>query len=154
MTFEKKPARFACAARVLVSTSALVAGLYAAPAAARADATIAAWAESRINLSAEEALTLQEIARDLFPDAGRAGIDYARCVDEVDVAAADPEERASIDNAMGLVQGALRRLGHARYGDIADDDERARMAKMLTEGRWLRKFRVGVGRCLAAGTGG
>lgn len=120
--------------------------------AAQPGAATVAWADGLSNLSADEALTLYNISRDLFPDA-EADAAHMACIDKIDAAAADPQERAAIDNAMGLIAGAMRRMGHERYSDIADDYERGRMAKMLTEGRWLRQFRLGVGECLNARSG-
>jgi hypothetical protein len=121
----------------------------AAP-AAQPDATTIAWADGMSNLTAQEALTLFSMSRDLFPHAGMADSTYMACIDPIDAAASDPQEKAAIDNAMGLIAGAMRRMGYETYSDIADDDERVRMSKMLTEGRWLRQFRLGVERCLAA----
>lgn len=124
----------------------------AAPAAQTAAAT-AAWADNLSNLEADEALTLLNISRDLFPDPVLDDAAYMACIDPIDAAAADGQERAAIDNAMGLIDGAMRRMGHERYSDIADDYERTRMSKMLTEGRWLRQFRLRVGECLTARAG-
>lgn len=124
----------------------------AAPAAQPGAATIA-WADGMTNLTAQEALTLFSLSRDLFPHAGMADSTYMACVDPIDAAASDPQEKAAIDNAMGLIDGAMRRLGYESYSQIADDDERVRMSKMLTEGRWLRQFRLGVERCLAGQSG-
>ncbi|MEX0958879.1 MAG: hypothetical protein WDZ63_06280 [Burkholderiales bacterium] len=141
------------AKRALALVVCLVFWLPVAAHTAQTAAATAAWADNLSNLEADEALTLFKLSRDLFPDPGLDDAAYMACIDPVDAAAADAQERAAIDNAMGLIDGAMRRMGHERYSDIADDYERTRMSKMLTEGRWLRQFRLRVGECLTARAG-
>lgn len=130
-------------ARVLTICSAFV---LAAP--ALADDPVVAWSANLKNLSAQDGRTLFAIAHDLFPGQAFSDARYMACIDAFDAAAADPAEKAAAEDAMSIVMGAVRRMGYQNYGDIADEQERVRMARMLAEGRWMRKFSKGMEQCL------
>jgi hypothetical protein len=98
------------------------------------------------NLTAEEGRTLLSLARDFHPDEEDAR--YIECMQPVDAAAADPEQKALMQEALSLAVGGVRRMGYTSYADITDDYERRRLAKMLAEGQWMRGFRADFGKCL------
>jgi hypothetical protein len=102
------------------------------------------------NLTAEEGRTLLSLARDFHPEEEEAR--YLQCMQRVDAAAADPEQKAQMQEALSLAVGGVRRMGYTSYADITDDYERRRLAKMLAEGQWMRGFRKGLGECLSRGT--
>lgn len=117
---------------------------------ALADDSVLAWSSNLKNLSAKDGRTLFAIAHDLFPGQSFSDARYTACIDAFDDAAADPAEKAAAEEAMSLVVGAARRMGYHSYEDIADEQERLRMARMLAEGRWMRRFKKGMEECLNA----
>lgn len=124
--------------------------LFLTPPALAAAGETNAWAAGLKNLTPQQGLTLLVIARDLFPHDEIADSKYTACIDPVDTAAADPQEKAAVEDAMLMVAGATRRMGYQVYTEISDVDERMRMSKMLADGRWMRKFKKSVGECLDA----
>jgi hypothetical protein len=128
-------------AATLVLLTALCAG--ALP-AARADASFE-------NLTAEQGRTLLALARDFDAEGEeRPGPAYAACVARYDAEAADPADRVQMEESFQLIVGAVRRMGYQQYADISDDYERLRLAKILGERGWLKRFRTEVIVCLAA----
>jgi hypothetical protein len=109
-----------------------------------------AWLNNLTSLTPSQGQTLLKLARDFFPQDELADDHYVRCIQPYDASARDPQVKAEIDESLKMVQGASRRMGYREYVEISDDYERLRLAKMLGEGRWLREFRTGVGRCLEA----
>ena len=139
--------RFPVAPGLRAALAALLMSLCAPLSAAGGEA--AAWAQGLRHISAEDGLTLLRISHDLFPDSPRDDAAFRACIDGFDRAAADPDERAAIDDAMSMVLGASRRMGYMSYVEIADEYERPRLARMLADGRWMRGFRQGMQECLA-----
>jgi len=109
-----------------------------------------AWAASLKNLTPEQGETLLKLGHDLFPHDEIPDAKLTACIDPVDAAAGDPQSKQAVDDALGIVEGAARRMGYKTYTDISDDDERERLAKMLAEGRWMRQFKKSLEACLKA----
>jgi hypothetical protein len=124
-----------------VSTSAV---------SARAAESSNAWAAGLKNLTPEQGQTLLKIAHDLFPRDELADSKFTACIDPYDTAASDPQAKQAVEDALGMAEGAARRMGYKAYTDISDDDERERLAKMLAEGRWMRQFKKSLDTCLKA----
>lgn len=100
------------------------------------------------NLTAEQAQTLLALAHDYHPRDGVAESHYTSCIASYDLQAGNAQDRESMDQALALVGGAVRRMGYLSYAAITDDYERMRLAKMLAEKAWMKQFRIDVGQCL------
>lgn len=100
------------------------------------------------NLTPEQVQTLLALAHDYHPRDGVAESHYTSCIAAYDVQAGNTQERQRMDQALVLVDGAVRRMGYPSYAAIADDYERMRLAQMLAEKQWMRQFRSDVGQCL------
>jgi hypothetical protein len=100
------------------------------------------------HLTAEQAQTLLALARDYHPREGVAESHYTSCIAPYDMQAGNAQDRHSMDEALVLVEGAVRRMGYPSYAAITDDYERMRLAKMLAEKQWMKQFRADVGQCL------
>lgn len=109
-----------------------------------------AWAAGLKNLTPAEGLTLLKLTRDFFQHEELADSSYTRCIDPYDAQASDQAVKADIAGAMDMVEGATRRMGYKTYPGITDDYERVRLAKMLADGRWMRKFKKDIEQCLYA----
>ena len=109
-----------------------------------------AWAAGLKNLTPEQGETLLMLGHDLFPHDEIPDAKLTTCIDPVDAAAGDPQAKQSLDDALGIVEGAARRMGYKTYTEISDEDERERLAKMLAEGRWMRQFKKSLEACLKA----
>jgi hypothetical protein len=101
-----------------------------------------------INLTPGQAQTLLALAHDYHPRDGVAESQYAGCIAPYDVQAGNAQDRQRMDEALMLVDGAVRRMGYTSYAAIVDDYERTRLAKMLGERQWMKQFRTEVGQCL------
>jgi hypothetical protein len=102
------------------------------------------------NLTPEQGRALLALARDFDAQEDHEAAAYDRCVARYDAQARDPGGRQPIEEALKMVKGAARRMGHERYADISDQDERLRLAKMLSERGWLKSFRAEISACLGA----
>ena len=100
------------------------------------------------NLTSEQAQTLLALAHDYHPRDGVAESQYTTCIRPYDVQAGNAQDRQSMDEALALVEGAVRRMGYPSYAAITDEYERMRLAKMLAEKQWMKQFRIDVGLCL------
>jgi hypothetical protein len=100
------------------------------------------------NLTLAQAQTLLALARDYHPREGLPESQYASCIAPYDVQAGNAQDRQRMDEALVLVDGAVRRMGYTSYAAITDDYERTRLARMLGEKRWIKQFRTEVGQCL------
>jgi len=100
------------------------------------------------NLTPEQAQTLLALAHDYHQRDGVPESHYTSCIAPYDVQAGNAEDRQRMDEALMLVEGAVRRMGYPSYAAITDDYERLRLAKMLGEKQWMKQFRVEVGQCL------
>jgi len=100
------------------------------------------------NLTPERSQTLLALAHDYHPRDGVAESHYTTCIGPYDVQAGNAQDRQSMDEALALVEGAVRRMGYPSYAAITDEYERIRLAKMLAEKAWMKQFRIDVGQCL------
>lgn len=99
-------------------------------------------------LTPEQVQTLLALAHDYHPRDGVGESNYATCIAPYDAQAGNAQDRQSMDDAMALVEGAVRRMGYPSYPAITDDYERMRLATMLAEKGWMKQFRIDVGQCL------
>jgi hypothetical protein len=106
------------------------------------------WTAGLHHVTPQQARTLLALARDFFPHPELSDAHYTVCITPVDAAAADPQAKASMEDAMEVVEGATRRMGYTSYPDISDEYERLRLSKMLAEGRWMRQFKKSLEQCL------
>jgi hypothetical protein len=114
-------------------------------------ATLQAIAQSAAkftHLTAEQAQTLLALAHDYHPRDGVPESHYASCLAPYDAQAGNAQDRQRMDEALGLVEGAVRRMGYTSYAAITDEYERMRLAKILAEKQWMKQFRTEVGQCL------
>jgi hypothetical protein len=114
-------------------------------------ATVQALAQSPAkftHLTAEQAQTLLALAHDYHPRDGVPESHYTSCLAPYDAQAGNAQDRQRMDEALGLVEGAVRRMGYTSYAGITDEYERMRLAKMLAEKQWMKQFRAEVGQCL------
>jgi hypothetical protein len=112
----------------------------------------AAWPDSLQNLTAEQGNTLLQMARDLLPAEQQADARIGVCLSRVDAAASEAIYKQGLADSVKLAGiAAHRRTGDRRYIDIANNSERVRLAKMLSEGGWLRQFRVQLTACMQVG---
>jgi hypothetical protein len=100
------------------------------------------------NLTADQAQTLVSLARDFLRDEDTPAERYRACLVPLDGRVGDPQHKERMDEALKVVEGAVRRMGYSRYPDITDDYERRRLGKMLGEGAWMREFRAEMSKCL------
>jgi hypothetical protein len=128
--------------------SALGSSALALTAVALLGAAQAAQPAKFTNLTPEQAQTLLALAHDYHPRDAVPESHYTDCVAPYDRQAANAQDREPIDEALSLVEGAVRRMGYRNYAEITDDYERMRLAKMLGEKQWMKQFRVEVGQCL------
>ncbi|MFO1352055.1 MAG: hypothetical protein U1F68_15815 [Gammaproteobacteria bacterium] len=138
-------ARCGCPLRGILVACAL-GGMAFTPAGKAADESV--WLAHLKNLTQAEGRTLLRLARDLFPHAELESSHYTRCIDPFDEAASDLQSRETALESLNLINGAIRRMGYTTYADISDEEERLRLAKMLAENRWIKRFSTGVGQCL------
>jgi hypothetical protein len=113
-------------------------------------ATAAEWTAELHSVTPEQGRTLLALARDFFQHPELPDAPYILCIAPVDAAASDSEAKASLADAMEVVEGATRRMGYTSYPDISDEYERLRLSKMLAEGRWMRQFKKSMEQCLYA----
>jgi hypothetical protein len=106
------------------------------------------WSTELQNITQEQGRTLLALSRDFFQHPELSDAHYTVCIDPYDTAAADPEAKASLEDALQIVQGASRRMGYTSYREITDEYERLRLSRMLAEGRWLRQFKKSLEQCL------
>ncbi len=99
-------------------------------------------------LSREQVQTLLALAHDYHPRDGAGESNYATCIAPYDAQAGNAQDKQSMDEAMALMEGAVRRMGYPSYPAITDDYERMRLATMLAEKGWMKQFRIDVGECL------
>ena len=92
--------------------------------------------------------TLLALAHDYHPRDGVGESSYATCIAPYDAPAGNAQDKQSMDDAMALVEGAVRRMGYPSYPAITDDYERMRLATILAEKGWMKQFRIDVGQCL------
>lgn len=130
---------------MLLVATALAALLAAAPATAAGGE---AWSAGLKNLKPQQGRLLLALARDLVPHENLADSRYAACIDPFDAAAADPQARGEIEDALQMALDGSRRMGYTGYLEISDEEERVRLARNLADGRWMRKFKMSVSQCL------
>jgi hypothetical protein len=110
-----------------------------------------AWIRSLKNMSQQQGQTLLQVARDLLPHGEQTDARIVNCLALVDARASDPQYRHGLDESVKLTAiASRRRTGDKSYIEITDNGERVRLAKMLSEGGWLRQFRAGLLDCLKA----
>ncbi len=100
------------------------------------------------HLTADQAQTLLALAHDYHPRNGVPESHYTSCLVPYDAQAGNVQGRQRMDEALGLIEGAVRRMGYTSYAAITDEYERTRLAKMLAEKQWMKQFRADVGQCL------
>jgi hypothetical protein len=72
----------------------------------------------------------------------------ATCIAPYDAQAGNAQDKQTMDDAIALVEGAVRRMGCPSYPASTDDYERMRLVTILAEKGWMKQFRIGVGQCL------
>jgi hypothetical protein len=100
------------------------------------------------HLTADQAQTLLALAHDYHPRDGVPESHYTSCLAPYDAQAGNAQDRQRMDQALGVVEGAVRRMGYTSYAAITDEYERMQLAKTLAEKQWMKQFRADVGQCL------
>jgi hypothetical protein len=101
-----------------------------------------------MHLTADQAQTLLALAHDYHPRGGVPESHYTGCLAPYDAQAGNAQDRQRLDDALNLVEGAVRRMGYTSYAAITDEYERMRLAKTPAERQWMKQFRADVGQCL------
>ena len=99
-------------------------------------------------LTPQQVHTLLALAHDYHPRDGVSESSYATCIAPYEVPVGNAQDKQSMEDAMALVEGAVRRMGYPSYPAISDDYERMRLATVLAEKGWMKQFRIDVGQCL------
>lgn len=113
-----------------------------------AAAVMAQSAAKFTQLAPDQVQTLLALARDYHPRDGVPESHYTNCLAPYDAQAGNAQDKQRMDEALGLVEGAVRRMGYTSYTAITDEYERMRLAKMLAEKQWMKQFRADIGQCL------